>query len=316
MNLTEAVNLIAAQLHCDAKELLAYTAEDNIGGYHWNGALATFPAGSIWAVEGVILYALTRYLKPAKVVEIGSWGGCSAAHLALAVKANGVGHVYSVDNGSETTFEPGNLLPTELKPYVTLVRANGEDFLAEQEDGSIGLMFEDANHTSGLVALLVSLGLKKCAPGSVIVNHDAGRQFAYDGNGRQVDHANASALGRRVRDGLAEAPAYFRPYLVEPSDCGFAITVVPGQRRTTKWAGGNDGFGSNVITQSPVAQDHIAALSQVGNANIESDGLIKPVVPMSQRLSTRLDSDFLNDDGNQHMEAQKPVKKTRTRKAK
>lgn len=279
MNLEQALNLIAAQTHCDHEALQAYAAEDTLlGGYHWNGALATFPAGSIWGVEGQVLYTLVRHLKPDKVVEIGSWGGCSAAHLALAVKANGKGHVCSVDNASETSFEPGYLLPGELKPYVTLIRANGQDYLKEQDDGSIGLLFEDANHTTVLVKELVELGLKKCEAGGIIVNHDAARQFAYDGSGRI---ASASDLGQKIRDGIAQANAYFRPYLVDPSDCGFSITVVPGVRVDKH----SQKVDASPVSELPIASDHLAALS-IGNANIES--VSKPPAPKSYNMDMKL----------------------------
>ena len=223
-SLTETLLLIAAQIKCDAQELIAYAHQDTLGGYHWNPALATFPQGSCYGVEGQTLYALVRYLKPAKVVEIGGWAGCSSAHLAAAVKANGFGEVISIDN-EIGGMAHGNLLPAHLQQYVTLVRANGEDWLAEQEDQSVGLIFEDATHSTELVALLSCLALRKLQPGGILANHDAGHDQAIVGGGQII----GSSVGREVRDGLAQANVYFNVYLAEPSDCGLSISVAPGE---------------------------------------------------------------------------------------
>lgn len=223
MNLTQVLQLVAAQIKADAGQLVAYAYEYTGGGYDINPVNSKWPQGSLWGVEAQILYALVRHLKPEKVVEIGGWAGASAAALASAVKANGHGQVVSVDN-QVGAMEHGSLFPVELQPYATLVRANGEDWLAAQPDHSIGLIFEDATHEAELVALLSSLALRKLVPGGLLVNHDAAHDFAYVGGGQRVN----SDVGLAVRNGLAKANAYFTPYLAEPSDCGVAITVAPG----------------------------------------------------------------------------------------
>ena len=48
----------------DAQQLIAYAAEDEIGGWTY---LGYWPGGSIWAVEGKILYALIRAIQPEQV---------------------------------------------------------------------------------------------------------------------------------------------------------------------------------------------------------------------------------------------------------
>jgi len=261
ITLTEALTLIAAQIHADAQELIAYAAEDNLGGYHWNPALATFPMGSCFGVEGQMLYALVRHLKPDTVVEIGGWAGCSGSHLALAVLRNGKGKVISVDN-EVGGMAHGNAMLPELRQFCTLVRANGQDWLAEQPDGSLGLIFEDADHSTPLVALLSSLALRKLQPGGYLVNHDAMHDKAILGGGQIVSSDVADA----VQLGLRQAGAYFSGYLVEPSDCGIALTVAPGVKKP--------------ISVTPIASDHLAALS-IGNANIES--VSQPPAPKKTR---------------------------------
>ena len=228
MNLEQALTLIAAQVKADAQQLIAFAAEDDLGGFHFNEALRKWPMGSLWGVEGQMLYALVRWLKPENIVQIGGWAGASAAHLALAVKANGKGHITSVDNGGDGNAEHGQLLPDDLKPYVTLIWDNGEEWLARQPDASIDFLFEDASHATELVEILAKLALQKLQPGSVMVNHDAAHDFAYDGNGNAIPDSQKTGL--KVRDGLERANVFFRVYRAEPSDCGVAVTVMPGVR--------------------------------------------------------------------------------------
>ena len=83
---------IAADWGFDADALIAYADEDEIGGYP-----ERWPGGSLWSVEGQTLYALTRALKPARVVEFGTWQGCSGSHLAAALVANEHGTLVCVD---------------------------------------------------------------------------------------------------------------------------------------------------------------------------------------------------------------------------
>ena len=74
--------IIAAQVHIDAAQLYQYAMSDTLGGYHIDESQRRWPMGSLWGVEGQILYALVRILKPRRVVQIGGWVGCSAMHLA------------------------------------------------------------------------------------------------------------------------------------------------------------------------------------------------------------------------------------------
>lgn len=50
-----------------------------------------------------ILYALIRSLKPETVVEVGTYRGYAAAWMAQALKENGKGHLYCIDDFSEGT---------------------------------------------------------------------------------------------------------------------------------------------------------------------------------------------------------------------
>lgn len=208
--LNDVLYLLAAQLHLEGSELINYAAEDTLGGYHSNAALARWHVGSIWESEGKILYAITRALKPDVIVEVGGYLGCSAAHFALACKANGKGSVVSVDSGRAGAVH-GKDIPAGLRPFVQLVTSTGEDWLARQEDNAIGIVFEDAMHDTEGVAAISRLAMDKLEPGGLLINHDA-------------DHPN---VGSAIQAGLRIASVDFRLFRTEESDCGIAISQKP-----------------------------------------------------------------------------------------
>jgi len=292
MNLNEMLESVAAQIHADSEQLIAFAEEDStLGGYHWNASLATFKQGSCFGVEGQTLYALIRWLKPDVVAEIGGWAGCSGSHIAAALIKNGKGKLYSVDN--EVGGQPHGVdMPRSYRDVVTLVRANGQDWLAEQEDGSIGLIFEDADHSADLVALLSKLAYDKLQVGGILVNHDAMHDFSYDGNGNAVPDNSVvkngigHSVGREVRDGLNIANVYYRTYRAEPSDCGLAITVKPSSKKVL-----TDNLGQPYDEKrlkmfgeiaNPYEPQSESAKMSIGNANIESVSEPPPVVKQTR----------------------------------
>lgn len=279
--LHETLHLIAAQIKADAKELIAYAEEDTLGGYHWDAKQATFKQGSCFGVEGQTLYALVRHLKPEKIVEIGGWAGCSGSHLAAAVIKNGKGHVYSIDNevGGQ---QHGADMPAAYRKVSTLVRANGQDWLAQQPPNSIGFVFEDADHSTALTALLSHLALEALEPGGILANHDAGHDFAYDGHG---NISQSSTVGREVRDGLAQANAYFKVYRAEPSDCGLAITLKPGKRAEIGKVDVAEKVRKGAWPEPDAELDPIVEVNgvPVGNAHIESESTPPPVKPAPKK---------------------------------
>lgn len=209
MNLADALQLIAEQTGFDAQTLKSYADEDTLGGWHNVFEHEKFPCGSIWGVEGQVLYALTRALKPKRVAEIGAWHGCSASHLALAIQKNGRGDVISIDDGSEIGHvgTHGDMMPEHLRPSVKLVPSDGVAWLTKQPDASIDLLFEDDNHRADIVETVSRLALTKLRAGGILVDHDA------------ADHPT----GVEIRKGMDAAGIDYRVYLIEPSDCGLAI---------------------------------------------------------------------------------------------
>lgn len=212
MNLTDALHDIANQLALDYDDLQRYADEDTLGGFHYHLPEQKFTVGSIWGVEGQVIYALIRALAPDTVVEIGGWYGCSASHMAAAVKANGHGWVISVDDGSQLSGIHGSAIPDALRAHIQLIHHEGLAWLDSQEYASIDLIFEDANHSTRLTYDIAARAYSRLKPGGILVNHDV---------------APNSEVGDAVRKGLDMAGIDYRAYLIEPSNCGLAIWRKP-----------------------------------------------------------------------------------------
>lgn len=211
MNLHDTLRAIAADWHFDADALIAYAAEDTWGGY--DGGHGTMPNGSLWTVEGKTLYALVRATRPQAVVEIGTLRGASANHIAEALRANGEGHLLTIDISGG-----GDLIADDLRPYITQLTADGLGWLMGQADASIDLLYEDSSHGTDMCAAVGMLAKRKLAPDGWFVTHDAAHDFAILSSGRI-----SSPVGAEIRAGLSRAGIDYRVYLSEPSDCGLAI---------------------------------------------------------------------------------------------
>lgn len=207
LSLPIALTHIASRLNLDAAPLIQYAHEDPHGGYHANHEDG-FTMGSMWRVEGQVVYALVRALKPLRVLELGTSRGCSATHVLQALHDNGRGTLDCVDNGSQVSVI-GDLIPDDLRGNVTIHRAGMEDFIPGLMDGSYDMIVEDGSHLPEQVAFVWSMADRLLTPGGVIVSHDA-------------MHATA---GPMVQAGLALAGYADKALsiLIDPADCGLAI---------------------------------------------------------------------------------------------
>lgn len=230
MDLQLAALTLAAHLQTDSEQLLAYAREGlalNIGGYHVNASQRQWDSGAVWAVEGALLYALIRQFKFSAIAEIGGYWGCSATWMAAAIRANqkdigaaGHGMVFSVDSGALGAQHGANI-PADLRDYVKLYAGDGEEWL-NKADQSLQLIFEDADHGSETSKRLALAALPKIVNGGLYVVHDAAHDYAFLGDGSKVTVNE----GKAIRAGLDAAALPYRVYLVDPSDCGFAVVKV------------------------------------------------------------------------------------------
>lgn len=223
MNLDETFQLMTLQIAIDGDALNKFAAEDRIGG--WDLDKGGWPIGSLWSVEGKVLYALIRHLRPDLVVEVGTHRGCSTTHIATALDINDNGLIVTLD----TAPGVGDLIPSTLNKRVNKVQAHGAKWLFEQPDESIDIIYEDADHSAETCMMIAQLATLKLKPGGLHIVHDAAHDTAWLGDGSQIH----SDVGATIRRGLEMVLGnQFRVYRTDPSDCGFALWQKPPKVQT------------------------------------------------------------------------------------
>lgn len=192
-----------------------FAALDPHGGYH-AAYDDGFPSGSLWRVEGQFLYALIRALKPRNVLELGTWHGASATHIAQALQDNSYGDLDCVDNRAYGDVVIGGMIPDHLmNNHVALHRQSLERYidLCVRYNSHYDLIFEDAMHDAPQVEFVWKNADTLLNPGGMIISHDAMHSIA----------------GPAIRAGIARAGYADKTVnvLIEPADCGFAVWRKP-----------------------------------------------------------------------------------------
>jgi predicted O-methyltransferase YrrM len=210
MQLHEALEQIAERFGLSADNLKQHVSEDNIGGWHTAPDVARWPMGSLFGVEGQVIYSLIRETKPANVMNLGTFHGASAVHMAAALKANGTpkARVYAVDLNLDA-FNAANI-PDDLREYIVPIEQDAIEWLNGRWPAKIGLIFEDLLHSPEQVQAVWEIALKKANQGAFILSHD----YSHWVVGADVA-AGIAAAGIAHEDGLE--------VLIEPSDCGLFI---------------------------------------------------------------------------------------------
>jgi len=198
LNLHETLTRIAEDFNLNADELIAYAEEDTLDNAY-DGNPDTSPMGSVFGAEAKTLYALVRALKPQTLLELGSFRGVSASHIALALQANGSGVLVCVDMKRRM-----DLFPESLTPFIAFFERDGLEFVS-QSSNEWDFVFEDMGHETDQVAhVWTNIRISK---GGFLLSHD-------------VCHAG---VGKKVEAGIMQSGKGAFAYLTEPSDCGFAI---------------------------------------------------------------------------------------------
>jgi predicted O-methyltransferase YrrM len=207
-HLPQALNHIAHVFGFPPVEMIGYTSDDPHGGYH-AAYDDGFPTGSLWRVEGQALYAIVRTLRPASILELGTWHGASATHLLQGLTDNTYGGLTCVDSREYGNIEIGGMIPDALRPRMTLEMEHIETFIprAMKEGWRYDLIYEDAMHDAPQVEFIWKHADALLNPGGMIISHDA-------------MHAVA---GDAVREGIAKAGYETMNVLIAPADCGFAL---------------------------------------------------------------------------------------------
>lgn len=153
--------------------------------------------GGISLVQGRIYYAITRHLRPQRVVETGVAAGVSSAFLLHALHENRFGSLVSIDlpnqrqphpyrgdpTGPVATvpdgLSPGWVVPSNLTERWKLVIGDSRKALPSVvEEGPIGLFVHDSLHTQELVRFELDL---MCAsnPNATFLVDDADLNSAF-----------------------------------------------------------------------------------------------------------------------------------------
>ncbi len=216
MNLQQTLVQTAHDFDLNADDLLRYAAEDTETG--WDAGEGAWPNGSIWTVEGQILYALIRATKPKRILEIGTYYGCSTTHMLLAMRRNDNGAVLDAIDKDVRGIDPGHKIPSRLKSAFTFYKRDAVEWLANT-DLNYDFIFEDALHLTELTRNLWLGGKRRLNPGGFMISHDAMHYI----------------VGNQVLDGIALANSTPFTYLTEPSDCGLAIERSPFTEDIVAW---------------------------------------------------------------------------------
>jgi len=199
--LCDAIRYIAKDLSLSFDQLWAYADIDTIGGYSPSGG--NWPSGSIWEVEGKILYAVTRAIHPSTVVEIGSNYGCSTSHFLSAMDANDRGKMFALD----LSFDKLRVQSPRL------TKICGDGLLSAKSmitEGIIpDILFEDGPHSMEFTRDILKIFLPIMKPRGLVLIHD-------------VDHF---LVGKDVTDGVQAALGNFYHFLIDPSDCGIGYWI-------------------------------------------------------------------------------------------
>lgn len=167
MQLNDALRQIATAGNLNPDELIAYAAEDNVGGRD-TGA---WDSMSTFADEGRVIYALVRALKPRHVLEVGVASGGTSTHILSALEANGDGDLYSIDIEANC----GINVPERLRHRWSF---NVADALTADLPAA-DFVFEDGAHTMEFGRAIYPR-LKALAP-RAIVAHDYFTHEVYGG---------------------------------------------------------------------------------------------------------------------------------------
>ena len=136
--------------------------------------------GVMGALDCATLYALTRWLRPAVIVESGGFIGMSSAFIlkALADENLATARLYSIELSEEC--EHGALVPEELRPQFVPMRGKVEDFLQSDElPRSIDLFLHDSSHGYKHMLWEFRQFWPRLRDGGLLVSHDVQMNAAF-----------------------------------------------------------------------------------------------------------------------------------------
>lgn len=206
MHLNDALYILSQHIGIDSATLIAYAAEDTVGGFEMDETVRKWPVGSMWGSEGQFVYAAVRALKPDLVLEAGVSYGCSATHILTALEANSKGRLISLDIYQSA----GSQVPDNLKVRWQFEAMDAVSYI-RQYAPQADIVLEDLLHdVAGTTAFLNAV--RETMNPRLVLSHDAEHQ----------------SVGREVQASWGNVHGEFSLTRVDPSDCGFAWKVFSG----------------------------------------------------------------------------------------
>jgi predicted O-methyltransferase YrrM len=142
------------------------------GGYGTEGLMGTLDCAT--------LYALTRWQRPAVVVESGGFVGMSSAFIlrAFADERLTTAKLYSIEWSADC--EQGALVPAELKPQFVPLRGKVEDFVQHKQlPTSIDMFLHDSSHSHKHMLWEFREFWARLRDGGLLVSHDVHLNAAF-----------------------------------------------------------------------------------------------------------------------------------------
>jgi predicted O-methyltransferase YrrM len=136
--------------------------------------------GLMGALDSATLYALTRWRRPAIVVESGGFLGMSSAFLLKALVDEGLttANLYSMEWSEDC--DQGALIPHELRSQFVPLRGKVEDFVRSDElPSSIDMFLHDSSHSYRHMLWEFRQFWPRLRDGGLLVSHDVNMNAAF-----------------------------------------------------------------------------------------------------------------------------------------
>lgn len=165
---------------------------------------SSYSYGHAGDFDVLMLYLITRAIKPKIVLETGVASGRSSAFILEAIRANGCGQLYSIDlpqyysqNKPETYItsegnrelkgfvpaghEPGWLVPKDLRLYWNLILGDSKVELPKilSEIGQVDVFYHDSDHSYQSMLFEFDSAWPKLKDGGFILSDDIGWNNAW-----------------------------------------------------------------------------------------------------------------------------------------
>jgi predicted O-methyltransferase YrrM len=136
--------------------------------------------GLMGALDCATLYALTRWRRPAVVLESGGFLGMSSAFLLKALVDEGLttAKLYSMEWSADC--DQGALIPHELRSQFVPLRGKVEDFVRSDELPSfIDMFLHDSSHSYRHMLWEFRQFWRRLRDGGLLVSHDVHMNAAF-----------------------------------------------------------------------------------------------------------------------------------------